>query len=354
MANLKFGVVGVGGQGGGWTRKLNECESTDLVGVCDIRKGHIKKFAKDHNIPFWTDDYEQLLQQDLDVVVIATPHYLHAPFTIKAAQNDINVFCEKPMATTIKECDDMIRAATQNDVKLGFGFQYRFNKNYIMMKEAIEKGLLGDIFQVNMFVRWYRTELYYEMSNQHWRGRWSTEGGGALINQSVHSIDIFQWLGGEIKDISASAHIVKHEFQETEDNVGALLNFKNGAIGLLQAGVAYEFDNGTDEIGVYGTEGTMRLVGGVLEDKRQGKNKKVPLAENVEKGKPNPLMANFIRAIEEDDADIISVDGEEGKKSIELIRGIYMSIINNARVSFPVADNGTFPTLGKYYKSGMF
>lgn len=352
MGKLQFGVVGVGGRGSGWARDINNAEELDLVGVCDIRKGQAKSVAEKNGVEFWTDDYDELLKKNLDVVVIATPHYLHAPFTIKAAENDINVFCEKPMATTVKECDDMIRKVTQNDVKLGIGFQYRFNPMYMKMKRAIDQGLLGNIFQVNVFTRWYRNELYYEMSNHHWRGRWATEGGGALINQTVHSLDIFQWLGGDIQDVQASAHISTHQFQETEDNVGAVVNFKSGAIGLIQAGVGYQY-GGVDELGVYGTEGAMVRHGSDFNDERQGKKKDIELVPEKPSGVPNPLMANFIEAVEEDDADIISVDGEEGKKSIELIRGIYMSVMNNGKVSFPVADNGTYPVLGKYYK-GLF
>lgn len=380
MKNLRFGVVGVGGRGSGWARDLNHIEGVDLVGICDIRKEQAELVAKKEKISYWTTNYDELLDQKLDAIVIATPHYLHAPFTIKAAEREINVFCEKPMAVTLKECDDMIRAVRQNAVKLAIGFQYRFNKTYRMMKAAIEKGHLGKVFQVNMFTRWWRPELYYETSAHHWRGRWATEGGGALINQTVHNMDIFQWLGGPIQDIQASAHIYAHEFQETEDNVGAVVNFKNGAIGLIQAGVAYAHYQ-VDELSVVGTEGAMIFRDHKLIDNRSAKYKKEPLLpetndesknsmmdetavedekENknetgeIKKGKPNPLIGNFIQAIRDDDPSIISVDGEEGKKTIEIIRGIYMSIMNNGKVSFPVADNGTFPVLGKYYKSDFF
>lgn len=352
MAKLKFGLVGIGDRGSYWAAILKTHSEVDLVGICDSQPNVLKKAKILTRADFATENFEELIKQKLDAIVIATPHYLHAPMTIAAAENNINVLCEKPMAITCKECDDMIRAVRQNDIMLAIGFQHRFDQNYIKMKNAIEQGLLGNVFQINCLVHWWRSENYYESSVYHWKGRWATEGGGALINQCVHFIDIFQWLGGSINDIQASATISKHEFQETEDNVNAIVNFKNGAMGIIQAGVAYEYNHGED-LAVYGTKGSLVWTKNKLHDSLSGTAKRNPLFKSIKNLIGFPVLDNFIEAVRTGDKKKISVDGEEGKKSIEIIRGIYMSQIRNRKISFPVIDDGSFPVLGKFFKTDL-
>jgi UDP-N-acetyl-2-amino-2-deoxyglucuronate dehydrogenase len=352
MGKLRFGLVGVGDRGAYWATALKTHPDVDLVGICEIRPDILKKAAFLTRVQVATEQYEELLKLKLDAVVIATPHYLHAPMTIAAAENNINVICEKPMAITCKECDDIIRSVRQNDVKLAIGFQHRFDSNYIKIKQAIDQNLLGNVFQINCIVHWWRDEMYYETSPEHWKGRWVTEGGGTLINQSVHFIDIFQWLGGPINDIQASATISEHEFQETEDNVNAIVNFKNGAMGIIQSGIIYEHNRGED-LGVYGTKGSMIWEHNKLHDSLGGKAKRNPILKSIKNLVGHPVLNNFIEAIKTDNKKIISVDGEEGKKSIEIIRGIYMSQMQNKKISFPVVDNGSFPVLGKFYKTEL-
>ncbi len=353
MSSLKFGVVGCGGQGGGWAQDLAEWEGVDLVALCDINKGTVNNMAKKLNVAYTTTDYTEIVEQDLDAIVIGTPHYLHAPITVLAAENDINVFSEKPMAINLQQCNEMIMACKQNDVKLQIGFQNRLSKGNRQIKAAMDAGLIGDLIHANVHGRWFRQDMYYVMSTpvrkedggKHWRGKWATEGGSALINQTIHPLDLFLWFTGPVKDIQAAAHIALHEFIETEDNVGAVLNFQNGAIGLIQAGVVYP--NCHDAIALYGTKGKIVSDENGIQFDIQGKYDKSILDVPDLPGK-RPIMQDFIDAINEDRPTL--VPGEEGKKSIELIRGIYMSLMNNGKVSFPVMDNGTFPALGRYYK----
>jgi predicted dehydrogenase len=283
----------------------------------------------------------------------ATPHYLHAPYSIKAMENEFHVFVEKPMAITLHQCDEMIRTAKQNDVKLQVGHQRRLDSGSIKIKKAIDSGKIGEIYHMNLSARWYRSEMYFVTSSpvreedggRHWRGKWKTEGGSALINQTVHLIDLFRWFGGEMKDIQASAHTCLHEFIETEDNVGAVVNFKNGAIGVIQAGVVYE--NEHDRFEIYGTKGKIKMdENGLMINGEKSTGDKMEEVE-VEEGK-RPIMQNFIDAIN-DDVPLVC-DGYEGRNPIEVIRGIYMSVMNNGKVPFPVADNGCFPRLPNYYK----
>lgn len=355
MAKLKLGVVGCGSQGSGWADYLAQHEDVTLVGLCDINMSKLKELQAEFKCEFITTNYEELLNQGLDAILIATPHYLHAPYTIMAAEKGINVFSEKPMAITLQECEAMIAACKENCVKLQIGFQRRFETNMNRIKYAITSGLLGDVYHINCFARWYRDELYFLQSSpvrkedggKHWRGKWKTEGGSAIINQTIHPIDLFQWFGGPIRDIQASAAIHRHEFIETEDNVGAIINFQNGAIGLLQAGVVYHGDS--DEFAIYGTKGRLLY-----------QNDKIDLVVNNQKQDPEkvlqapkypgarPIFEDFIKAIREDRDPL--VNGIEAMKAIEVVRGIYMSIMNNGKVTFPVVDNGMFPRIPRYYR----
>jgi predicted dehydrogenase len=354
MGKLKFGVVGCGGQGGGWARYLAKNDRAELVALCDIDAGKLNAVKKATGCQYTTQNFDDFLEQKLDAIVNACPHYLHADYSIKAMENDIHVFVEKPMAITLHQCDEMIKTAKQYDVKLQVGHQRRFGKSEIAIKKALDAGKIGEIYHMNLSARWYRSEVYFVTSSpvkeedggKHWRGRWKTEGGSALINQTVHLIDLFRWFGGEFKDIQASAHTCLHEFIETEDNVGAVVNFKNGAIGTIQAGVVYE--NEHDRIEIYGTKGKIKLdENGLLINKDKNANAVVDEEEPGEVG-TRPIMENFIDAIEDDAP--LACDGYQGRNAIEVIRGIYMSVMNNGKVTFPVCDNGCFPRLPNYFK----
>lgn len=354
MGKLKFGVVGCGGQGGGWAKYLAKNERAELVALCDIDAGRLAALQKLTGCAFTTQDFDTFLDQKLDAIVNATPHYLHGEYSIRAMENEKHVFVEKPMAITLHQCDEMIKTARQNDVKLQVGHQRRFGKGEMRIKKALDAGLIGDVFHINLAARWYRTEMYFVTSTpvreqdggKHWRGRWKTEGGSALINQTVHLIDLFRWFGGEIKDIQASAHTCLHEFIETEDNVGAVVNFRNGAIGTIQAGVVYEKEN--DRIEIYGSKGKIKMdENGLVINAEKSADANLVEEEPSEAGS-RPIMENFIDAIQEDKP--LACDGYQARNAIEVIRGIYMSVMNNGKVSFPVCDNGCFPRLPNYYK----
>ena len=382
MGKLKFGVIGAaGGQGGGWAQKINdwgksEVFDIELSAVCDINKGGIEKKAKELCCKAYTDYKQMYNEEKLDAVVIATPHYLHAPMAIDAAEQDMHILVEKPMCITLKQADDMRKAVRKNGVMLAVGLQHRFDPSKIALKTAISSGDLGNIFQINGFFRDWRTEMYYETSTQvsdpnsgkkhGWRGHWSTEGGGSLANQEIHFLDSFQWIASSpIRSVQAISRVAKHTFPETDDNTNAILEFDNGAMGLLQAGVSYEYGE-ENEIGVYGTNGALIT----RKDMRDKAGNNLPLLDfrNEELKKKKPLhsyipsilngsmqmFAAFLEAIEEDDESLISVNVEEGRKSVELTRAIFLSVIMEKKITFPVHDPGIFPSLAHVYKDPMF
>jgi len=354
LKKLKFGVVGCGGQGGGWANYLAKDPNVELVALCDIDPVKLNNLKKKLNVPYATTNFDEFIEQKMDAIVNATPHYLHAEYSIRALESEKHVFVEKPMAITLHQCDAMIRAAKENDVKLQVGFQRRMSLGERKIKEAIDAGAIGEIYHINLQARWYRNEMYFMTSSpvreedggKHWRGVWKTEGGSALINQTIHLIDLFRWFGGEIKDIQASAHICLHEFIETEDNVGAVINFKNGAIGTIQAGVVY--DKESDRIEIYGTKGKIKMDENGVRINGKEVTKEVEGDSEGQEVASRPIMQNFIDAILNDEP--LACDGYEGRNAVEVVRGIYMSVMNNGKVTFPVCDNGCFPRLPNFYK----
>jgi predicted dehydrogenase len=315
---------------------------------------------------------------NLDFVIIATPHYLHTPMTVAAAEHGVNVLTEKPMCINVKQAIDMKNAVEKHNIKCAVGFQRRFNSVYVGLKNVIQSGDLGDIFQLNMIYHWWRKEDYFLNSSpvpenqdkdwEGWRGHWETEGGSALTNQLVHFIDIFQWLSpSPVKSVMAASRVHKHTFINTDDNTNAVIEFENGSTGLMQCGIAYQHEK-EETFAVYGTEGavkTQKNLKGFLglpkfyQDYRKlalrKKKKMLSYMPKTLKATDYYLMGNFLEAIEKDDASLISVDVNEGRKSVELVRAILLSQKYEKKITYPFEDKpNEFPDLMHTYVDPEF
>ncbi|MHA1818897.1 MAG: Gfo/Idh/MocA family protein [Promethearchaeota archaeon] len=361
-AKYKFAVLGVGGRGSGWARDIAKHKDCEVVAVSDINEGRAKNVAEKVKAKAYMDYRELLEKESLDACVIASPHYMHAPMTIYAAENDVHVLCEKPMATNLQECDNMIIAARKNDVKLAIGFQHHFSPVIKYLHDAVRgaKGELGDLGRITdilMTGRHYRGEMYYLMSTPvdpktgvspgPWRGRWETEGAGILINQAVHNIDAFQYIAGPIKSVSAYAKTIskEHKFIEVEDTVSVSMELENGALGTMIMSSANKKSE-ENKVIIHGENGYIYADGGfcanfVRMDTRykDEEDYEIPIITDPKWN----LLDNFLQAIEEDTEPL--VNGEEGRKSIELIRAILISSHRGTRVTFPVSDDTSIHTI---------
>ncbi|MHA1339765.1 MAG: Gfo/Idh/MocA family protein [Promethearchaeota archaeon] len=384
MAELKIAVIGgAGGQGSSWIRRIKNWKrileyDLKLAAICDVNKLGLEAQAKKYNCKSYLDYKEMLEKEELDVVIIATPHFLHAPMTIAAAEHGINVLTEKPMCINLKQADEMKKAVEKSKIKLAVGFQMRFHNRYRKLKNIVDSGDLGDIFQINMLYHWWRTENYYLNSSptevnadedwEGWRGHWKTEGAGAIANQIVHHIDLFQWISpSPVKSIMATSRVAKHTFIEVDDNTNAIVEFQNDSMGLIQAGVAYEHDR--DEIfAIYGINGSVvyqkkyRGFLGIPKNLIDYRNKELKKRKKFkEYGRKlildisKALFENFLQSIKEDDPSIISVDVNEGRKSIEIMRAILLSNKYQKKIVFPFDDPADeFPTLPHPYIAPEF
>ncbi len=206
-----------------------------LAAVCDIDAG--KKSDAPAGVPFYTDYKTMLLEAKPDVVHICLPHYLHVPVSMEAAEMGIHVFCEKPVAMDSRQGQEFVAfEASHPDIHMGICLQNRFNESVEMLKSIIDSGEYGAVTGIRGTVPWYREKEYYEV--QPWRGKWETAGGGCMINQSVHTLDLLYHLGGEIKELKAvTAQLLDYGI-EVEDTAAARLTFANGAQGMFLATIA--------------------------------------------------------------------------------------------------------------------
>lgn len=227
MRKLRVGIVGCGNIFPMHAISVKKNDNLELVGVCDVKEDRANKEANRFNTKAYFDYDEMLKDANLDVVHICTPHHLHAPMTIKAFKQNIHVLTEKPMAINVEDGKAMIEAAKTHKKTLGVIFQNRYNKGAAFLKDTLMQGHLGKIKSAKCQVTWDRSDAYYQKSD--WKGTWDKEGGGAVIDQAIHTLDLMRWfVDDEIKSIDAFIANRVHETIDVEDTAEGLIQFKNG------------------------------------------------------------------------------------------------------------------------------
>ena len=228
MDKVRIGVIGLGGMGQSHISQINELPEAELTCVSDIDGEVTKKSSEEHKVPCFTD-YEKLLESNLvDAVLVATPHYFHPGIGIAAMNRGIHCLSEKPLAVSVKEADKFVSASQKNKVVFGVMYQQRTLPEIRLAREIIKSGRLGEIKRTCMVAPDYRNQAYYDSAS--WRATWKGEGGGILINQAPHGIDLFMLLGGLPSKVIAKTRTRLHKI-EVEDEAAALLEYQNGAWG---------------------------------------------------------------------------------------------------------------------------
>jgi UDP-N-acetyl-2-amino-2-deoxyglucuronate dehydrogenase len=271
-----------------------------------------------------------LAHRPMQMVIIGSPSGLHAEQGIAAARQGLHVLVEKPIDTAAQRADVLIAVCEKSKVKLGVIFQDRFKAGIRRMKQFISDGALGRMLLADARVKWYRPPEYY--SGSRWRGTWALDGGGALMNQGIHTVDLLLWLLGDVVSIRARTATLLHNM-ETEDTALALLEFANGAMGVLEATTA-AYPGYPRRLELTGTEGTIvlehdRIVAADLKRSLPDIVSREPGDENASASSPvvadfrghQSAIEDFIRAIQHDSAP--ACDGREGRRSVALIESIY-------------------------------
>jgi len=230
MKTWNFGIVGAGLIADFHARAIRDIPNAKLIGCCDKLPERAKKLAEKFGVRAFKNYQAMLRSDEIDVVTIATPSGFHAEPTIAAAKAGKHVICEKPLEITIKRIDKMIEAHEKAGTRLGGIFPYRFNDMMTPLREAIRSGRLGVITYAGIYVPWWRTDEYYKDS---WHGTWKLDGGGALMNQSIHMVDMLCDVMPPIESVAAFTAKMGHPQIETEDTAVGVLRFTNGALGII-------------------------------------------------------------------------------------------------------------------------
>ena len=238
---VRVGVIGCGGISRVHIDALMEMPNARIVAVCDIRPDRLQAAAEKTGAEPMTDWKALVDREDIDIVHILTPHYLHAPMAIYALRAGKHVLTEKPMATTVDDALSMIREADCAKGTLNVIFQNRYNPSTVELKRRIDSGETGRLLCARASICWHRTAPYYTESG--WRGTFATEGGGALINQSIHTLDLMSYLGGRINRVRGHVSTdLLNGVIEVEDNCHAVIEYENGANGVIYATNNYGTD----------------------------------------------------------------------------------------------------------------
>lgn len=252
---VRFGVVGCGVIHGTHCDALQRIDGAKLTAVHDILPERTRAASEKYGV-VGVDSLEELFDH-VDVVNVCVPSGLHSEIAVRAAQAGKHVLSEKPIEINLANAQAMVAAAKKAGVKLGTISQHRFAKDMQRLQQAAQGGELGRLLVGDMTVKWYRTQAYYDSGD--WRGTWALDGGGCLMNQGVHYVDMIQWIMGGVKSVQAITKTTSHDI-EVEDHAMALVEYKNGAIGVLEGSTCC-FPGFSERVEVHGTCGSVVLEG---------------------------------------------------------------------------------------------
>ncbi len=345
---VRFGVIGAGGMGSGHCEMIPQIPETTLAAICDVDPKVREAAAAKSGVPAFATHTELLESGLVDAVVIATPHYFHPPIALEAFRRGIHVLSEKPLAVTVSAADSMIAGAKASGCKFGVMYQMRSEPQNAAARKVVESGVLGELYRTNLVMGWYRSQAYYNSGG--WRATWAGEGGGVLINQAPHYLDLFTWLGGLPKTITGQTRTRLHDI-EVEDEAFAMLEYANGAHGYLYASTTevpnhnlleicgdkgkLVLDNG--QLRVYGLDTPIREFTETNESmwaspKSNASTVELP-AESPIKGHA-AITQNFARSVLFGEP--LTAPGEDGLNAVELINGLILSGKTGRTVSVPV------------------
>lgn len=232
MNPIRLGIIGLGNMGQAHARLVQDIGDIDLAAVCDIDPVRLNMVVEQYGCKGFADPAALMRAKCCDAVLIATPHYDHTTLGIAALRNKLHLLVEKPVSVHKADCEKLLRAHTDSNLVFAAMFNQRTNPQYQRIREMIANGDLGAIHRINWTITdWFRSQAYYDSGG--WRATWRGEGGGVLMNQCPHQLDLLQWLFGMPTRLRAFCHLGKHHHIEVEDDVTCYLEWPNGATGVF-------------------------------------------------------------------------------------------------------------------------
>jgi UDP-N-acetyl-2-amino-2-deoxyglucuronate dehydrogenase len=344
---FRFGIIGCGGIGAIHAEAITHLPDAQLVAVADVSAERARQLAITYGSTPYTDVTEMLNREQLDVVTVCTPNGEHGKYACQVMRSGRHVIVEKPMETSHAAIEEMLRVQQQTGVKLAVISQHRFDPATIQVHKLVEEQAFGRLVLGTVTMPWWRPQAYYD---DGWHGTWRFEGGGALMTQALHSIDLLQWLMGPVKSVYGYTNTLVHQM-ETEDVGVAVLRFANGALGTIAATTG-AYPSVTTRIELFGDKGSAIIendtlaylhlarddheeVGssGVASEPKKQENNGSSIAQDRAALFPRSLAlqtADMMRAIREDATPL--VDGRAGRHTVEIILGIYESVRSKKEV----------------------
>ena len=347
-----IGIVGCGMIADFHARAIADIRGASVVACCDTVPAAAKRFARSVGCNAYGDLKTMVADPQVDVVTICTPSGAHMEPALAAARAGKHVIVEKPLEITLRRCDRIIAACDKAGVVLSTIFPSRFHESAQLLKNAVDKGRFGRLTIGDAYVKWFRSQQYYDSGA--WRGTWSLDGGGALMNQAIHSVDLLTWLMGPVAHISAQMATLGHKRIEVEDVVMATLRFENGALGVIEATTA-AFPGSLKRIEVHGTEGSAVLKEEDITEwsfaKKTSRDsallKRMAGKTKTGGGAADPKaighhghtkqFKDVLNAIRKGSQPLI--DGPEGRRSVEIILAIYKAAETGRTVNLPLKSD---------------
>lgn len=331
----------------------------EFVAMCDVVPETMlqksEKFGLDYVHKY--TDYKELLEKEKpELVAIATESGKHATIALDCIEAGCNIIIEKPIALSISDADAVINAAKEKGVLVCANHQNRFNKSVQYIRKALEEGRFGKLSHGAAHIRWNRGRDYYDQAT--WRGTWAQDGG-CLMNQCIHNIDLLRWMmGDEVEEVMAYTDQLQHSYLEAEDLGLAIVKFKNGSYGLIEGTTNVYHKNLEETLYLFGENGTAKAAGtsdNIIEvwDFSDGIDDPALVKATYGENPPNvygfghtPLYADMIDAIKNRRKPY--VDGEAGKRALELVLGIYKSAKEGRPIKFPLKECSTIDFEGRF------
>jgi Predicted dehydrogenases and related proteins len=338
MKKMGFGVIGLGAIADVHVKAINSIPDACFVAGFDMVPGRADAFCKERGGKGYDNIDAFLSDSNLETVTITTPSGAHLDVALASMRAGKNVIIEKPLEITTERCDQLIAEAKKCGVTLSGIFQSRFHEAPQLVKKALEEGRFGTISIIDAQVKWFRTQEYYDAVK--WHGTWKLDGGGALMNQSIHAIDLLQWFGGEVKEITGYTATLAHERIEVEDTAVANLKFASGALGVIE-GTTAAYPGFLKRIEICGSRGCAvieeeslkcwHFVDDTEEDEEIRKKYFDATQTGGGAGDPHALGFHGHARVFEDVLHAVregrepAITGEEARKSVAIIEAIYES-----------------------------
>jgi predicted dehydrogenase len=336
---MNVGLIGTGAIAHKHGDSYNEI-GYRIVAVSNRGVDKGREFAKKYGADYLGDYREVCARPDVDYVDVCTFPDSHLDIVKACVASKKHVLLQKPIALTLEDTRAMIDLTEAAGVQLGVVSQHRFDDASIFLKKAIADGRLGKILQADGYVKWHRPQAYYDRPG---KGTWAVEGGGALINQGIHTVDVLQYLAGPVQEVVAQWQLAAAHKMESEDIVNALVRYESGATGVLQAATAIH-PGYPERMEIHGTKGSATITGDRLTgwDVADDPGDDAPVATSVDSGAADPMaisleplkrqFLDFGNAVKNNTKPLL--DGEEGYRALQIVLGVYESARSGKAVSF--------------------